>query len=125
MMLVVTIIQKSPVHGYGLFAATNLLKGQPLFRFMPPDTRMPLAESDDVDKHYGYVCPRTPEWLSVCADHARFWNFHNDGSPPNAIEGPIEPNGEAIIVAARDIAAGEELLIDRASDMDATRKLSA
>ena len=125
MMLVPVIIAESPVHGVGLFTVAPIKAGTPLYRFGEGDKRILLSVATNDQKHYGYVCPRTPEWLSICGDRARFWNFPNDGTPPNAVERDIEASGEAIIVAAGDILAGEELLIDRASDLDAARKLSS
>ena len=91
-----------------------------MWRFMPPDRRIPLSEADDVLKHYGYVYPANPAWLVICGDDSRYWNF---SSEPNCRESDIITNGEAEIVAARHIAAGEELTITFTSDADAARKL--
>jgi hypothetical protein len=59
----------------------------------------------------------------VCGDKARFWNFPPPGDPANAVLSPRIAHGEHLVVAARRIESGEELLIEPASDADYARKL--
>jgi SET domain-containing protein len=54
---------------------------------------------------------------------ARWWNFSDNESETNAAESEAILNGEPVIVATRDIAAGEELLICQESDVLCSQKL--
>jgi SET domain-containing protein len=124
MMRVPIAVRASGIHGLGLFATRPIAAGTVLWRFQAPDDyRVDVYTASDEQLHYGYVNPRRPHELVICGGKARYWNFPKEGQTPNAIEGPVDSSGEAVIVAARDIAAGEELLIDLASDADAGRKL--
>lgn len=134
MMKVAVVVKQSPVHGLGLFAVDAISAGTELFRFVAHqpngsiptdcDFKVPLEKTDDEEKHFGWICPRTPDMLSICGDHARYWNFSPLHVAPNAIAQGFDEHGEDIIVAARDIEAGEELLLDMATDLDASRKLN-
>lgn len=124
MMRVPITVRASGIHGLGIFANHAIAAGTVLWRFQHPDDyRLDLYTASDEQLHYGYVNPRRPHDLVICGGKARYWNFPPAGQAPNAVEGPVDSSGEATIVASRDIAAGEELLIDPASDLDATRKL--
>lgn len=123
-------IGPSAIHGTGLFAAAPLAEGTLLWCYQPGlDSRRRLqalpAALRPVALHYGYVNPLEPEWVVVCGDHARFWNFPPLGCAANAIPSARTLHGEALILAARAIRAGEELLIDPSSDADYQRKLAA
>lgn len=127
-LLVPHRIGPSAIHGTGLFAATDLAEGTVLWRFEQGlETRRLLRDLSPTDQlrllHYGYVNPLAPQWVVVCGDDARFWNFPAVGCPANAIPSAETWHGEALIVAARAIAAGEELLIDPRSDADYFRKI--
>jgi hypothetical protein len=128
-MLVPHCIGPSPIHGTGLFAAADLAEGTVLWRFEQGlETRRLLNDLSPIDQlhflHYGYVNPLAPQWVVVCGDDARFWNFPAVGCPANAIPSDETCHGEALILAARAIAAGEELLIDPRSDADYFRKIA-
>lgn len=125
MMRVPIVVRASGVHGLGIFPTRPIAAGTTLWLFQPPeDYRVDLYTASDEQLHYGYVNPRRPHDLVICNGKARYWNFPKAGQMANAIEAPVLcENGEAVIVAARDIAAHEELLIDQASDADAARKL--
>lgn len=126
MMRVPIGVRFSDVHGLGIFALKPIRAGTLLWRFQAPDDyRIALNVASDEQKHFGYVNPRRPNELVVCGRHARYWNFPPAGTPANSIEGAVDASGEATIVAARDIIAGEELLIETASDADAARKLKS
>jgi hypothetical protein len=92
------------------------LEQRHLLRDLPPGKRTQLL-------HYGYINPRHPEWLVICGDAARYWNFPPPGETPNTRLGSMLCAGEAVAVAARAIAPGEELLIEAASDADYHRKM--
>ena len=122
-------IGPSDVHGTGLFAAESVAEGSLLWCYEPGlERRLCLNELEPDARstalHYGYVNPLVPSLVVVCGDDARFWNFPPVGSPANAVPSVELLHGEALIIAARDIAAGEELLIDPSSDADYFRKLS-
>jgi len=122
-------IAPSAVHGTGLFAAAALEAGTVLWRYEQDlDSRRCLSDLDPSERlsalHFGYVNPLQPEWVVICGDDARFWNFPPVGSPANALPSTKLWHGEALIVAARPIVAGEELLIDPSSDADYFRKIA-
>jgi len=127
-LLIAHRIGPSPVHGTGLFTVVALEAGTPLWCYEPGlEQRRLLAdllpgESQQL-LHHGYINPERPEWLVICGDDARFWNFPTPGLPANCMLGDRHCEGEAVVVAARAIAAGEELLIEPASDADYHRKL--
>jgi SET domain-containing protein len=124
MMRVPITVRASGIHGLGLFTVRPIAAGTTLWRFTSPeDYRVDVYTASDEQLHYGYINPRRPHDLVICGGKARYWNFPRAGEPANSIEGLVDSSGEAVIVAARDIAAGEELLIDPASDADAARKL--
>lgn len=125
MMRVPIAVRASGIHGLGIFTTRPIAAGTVLWRFQSPDDyRVDLYTASDEQLHYGYVNPRRPHDLVICGGKARYWNFPRPGQAANCIEAAVDSSGEAVIVAARDIAAGEELLIDQASDADAGRKLN-
>ena len=101
-------ISPSRIEGLGLFAAAPIAAGTLLWRYTEP-----------IDYRIGRTCRLSPQWqahferytyqpkgaeyLIVCGDAGMFWN-HSD--TPNCIERDNET------YAARDIAAGEELVVD-------------
>lgn len=112
-------VRPSKVHGMGLFTAIPVPRGAWLWAMGVYDRKIPVWAASDQQMHYGYVSNRDGQ-LVICGDHSKWWNF---GTPANCIESAQLVNGEPVIVAARDILAGEELLISLESDADATRKL--
>lgn len=125
MLKITAHVAPSPVHGQGLFAAEPIAAGTVLWRYVPGvDSYIRVDRASPVEFHFGCINPRNPALLMRCGDRACYWNFPPEGTAPNCVEGPLDRYGEALIVAARDIAAGEELLIDPATDADAHRKLN-
>ena len=119
----------SPVHGQGLYTSSPLEAGAVLWRFDPAVDRRVSLRSLNGDQHlsllhYGYINPQRPDWVVVCGDQARFWNFPHPGQPANAVPSDRLVHDEALIVASRSIAAGEELLIHPSSDADYFRKMA-
>jgi uncharacterized protein len=120
-LLVRTRIGPSTIHGTGLFAAEPIREGTRLWEFTHGfDVYLEPAEIDALPptsraqmQKYTYRDAKTGRCV-LCADDARFFN-HCDA--PNTID---LAGAEGVTIAARDIAAGEELTCDyRAFDGDA------
>lgn len=127
-MIVPHFTASSPRHGTGLFTPNPLEAGALLWSFDPAiDQRISLRNVEPCQLaellHFGYVNPEQPSFVVVCGDDSRFWNFPLPGEPANAIPSDQIKGGEAVIVACRLIAAGEELLIHPNSDADYFRKM--
>ena len=117
MILVPVSVRPSSRHGLGLHVEIGIPKGHLLWRFdANVDHRIEIV-------HWGYVNPNMPNIVVVCGDSSRFWNFSSDDELPNAVISHQLYCGEHLILAARDIAAGEELLIAPDSDHDYARKM--
>lgn len=111
-------VDRSALHGLGVFTLEPIARGTIVWRFTPGfdlDLDPQRIESQPelcrrVLLHYGYVDPRLGRFV-LCCDDARFLN-HSD--TPNLVSLPdAEPHG--IDVATRDIDAGEELTLDYAA----------
>lgn len=127
-LLVPHFTAPSPIHGTGLYSKDALEAGAILWMFEHGiDHRVALQSLHPKQReellHHGYVNPQRLEMVVVCGDLARFWNFPHPGEPANAHPSEHIVEGEAVIVASRAIAAGEELLIHPSSDADYTRKM--
>jgi SET domain-containing protein len=117
MLLVRTRIDRSPIHGLGLFAVEPIARGTPVWRFTPGfDLELPPSRLDQVSPeqreqllHYGYIDPRLGAFI-LCCDGARFIN-HSD--TPN-IAPDFSQDRHGIDIAVRDIATGEEITADYA-----------
>lgn len=121
-------IATSAIHGQGVFSLAAQEHGSLLWYFEPDVDRFMRLEGQSERQrqhllHYGYTNPRRPDWVIVCGDAARFWNFPPLGEPANAVLSPRTVHGEHLVIAARRIDCGEELLIEPASDADYARKL--
>jgi SET domain-containing protein len=116
--------KKSPKHGNGLFALDPIFKNTIVYYFSPEvDQSVDLAKATPAQIHFGYVCRLKPETLTICGDLARWWNFSDSESETNTAESEAILNGEPVIVATKDIAVGEELLICPKSDVLCPQKL--
>jgi hypothetical protein len=115
MLLVRVHLDRSPLHGLGVFAAEPIPKGTVVWRFTPgldldldPDA---VAAQPELFRawlrHHGYLDPRLNRFI-LCCDHARFLN-HSD--TPN-LSSDLTLDHHGVDIASRDIAAGEELTID-------------
>lgn len=115
MLLVRVRVDRSPIHGLGVFAAEFIPKGAEVWRFtpgfdldlepgvlehQPPRVREQLL-------HYGYVDRRLNRYI-LCCDDARFINHSDD---PN-LRTDHGRDRYGVDIAVRDIAAGEELTVD-------------
>lgn len=117
MLLVQVRVAASPIHGLGVFAVAPIARGTVVWRFTPGfdlDLDPALLDAQPahfraVLLHYGYIDPRLNRFI-LCCDDARFIN-HSD--TPNLLMDPTDDR-YAVDVAARDIAAGEEMTVDYA-----------
>jgi len=131
MMTVPVEVKRSAIHGLGIFALSEIRKGQVVWQFTPGMDRAlsdyAVRYTEDLVRNFimerGYLNPKKPQWI-VCIDEAQFWNFPPDGVPANCVLGG-EQDGENLIIAERDIAAGEELTICHQSDGDYDRKMKS
>jgi SET domain-containing protein len=117
MLLVKTYLDRSPIHGIGLFAAERIPAGTVIWRRSPeidlllgpaelerlaPPAREQIEKYTYLDRHLGK--------LVLCGDDARFFNHAVE---PNCHDLPDANGGTT--VAARTIEIGEELTSDYAS----------
>lgn len=127
MMLVRNYIDKSPIHGVGLFAGEFIPKGTCIWELTPGCDLVfsdeALAALTPVQREiilfYGYIEPGM-EGVILCCDNARHYNFSND---PNSGSDDRAKHGARSTYALRDIVAGEELTFAVEEDVDAARKL--
>jgi hypothetical protein len=129
MMMIPVEIKKSEIHGLGIFALQPIRKGQLLWGFTPGLDRSvseyavefaePRKRAFIMER--GYLNAKNSHWV-ICVDEAQFWNFPANGALANCILGDVL-DGENLIIAACDIAAGEELTICPESDADYKRKV--
>jgi uncharacterized protein len=116
MLLVKTHLDQSRIHGIGLFASEPIRKGTVIWRLdrsidvqLTPAQLEALAPASRVQiRKYTYR-DRALGTYVLCGDDARFFNHAPD---PNCHDLPDADGGTT--VAARDIAAGEELTCDYA-----------
>jgi hypothetical protein len=73
-------------------------------------------------KERGFINPAQPEIWVLCIDEAQFLNFPKRGEAANIELGGLL-DGEHLLLAARDIEEGEELLVPPESDADYERKM--
>jgi uncharacterized protein len=115
MMLVPVKLDRSVIHGLGVFAAEFIPKGTRVWQFMAGfdldlDPALVDAQPSHIRSalmHYGYVDSRLRRYI-LCCDDARFMN-HSD-EPNTWPDFALDPYG--VDIAVRDIAAGEELTTD-------------
>jgi SET domain-containing protein len=130
-MLMVRPVDMKPseIHGTGIFAKAHIRKNRVIWQFESAVDRAipPLAVKHadpyiaEFIRERGYLSTQKPQWI-LCCDEAAFWNFPRKGEEANTKLGDVL-NGEHLILAARDIEAGEELTIPPESDADYDRKM--
>jgi uncharacterized protein len=131
MLTVPVEIQKSAIHGFGVFAKTDIRKGTVVWMFEPGlDHKVSklaieyLAPSKrDYVMQRGYINPKEPETVVLCIDESQFMNFPPAGEKANIWLGGLQ-DGEHILIAAQDIPAGTELTVPPESDADYQRKVN-
>jgi uncharacterized protein len=127
MMLVTSYVSESPIHVCGLFAASRIPRGTPIWQFVSgfdhdftPEQWAALPEpARGHTRHFCFV-RKGDLHVILSGDHACFINHANDpttGAPANA-RLPVTT------VALREIQAGEELTCNYwAYDADTPWKL--
>jgi len=127
MMLVPTYLDKSPIHGIGIFAAAFIPRGTRVWEFTPHADQV-FSESQlavltplqrETIMFYGYIEPDR-DGVVLCCDNARHFNLLRDA---NCGAGDHNSQGYISTFALRDIAAAEELTYPFEEDVDARRKL--
>lgn len=116
MLLIKTYVAPSRIHGLGLFAGQDILKGTITWRFHPALdivlTEEQVGELPEVAREfvaeYGSLSKVSGKYI-VSSDSARFTN-HSDS--PNLDSKEVEGEPERVALANRDIKKGEELTID-------------
>lgn len=117
MLLVRTKLEVSLIEGIGLFTVEPLPAGTVIWRLHPTiDLRLTAEQIDELAspcreqaRKYSYREKHSGLYV-LCGDDARFFNH----SPsPNCLD-IYNGHDEDLTVAARDIAAGEELTCDYA-----------
>jgi hypothetical protein len=109
-------LDKSLVHGIGLFAAEFIPEGTVIWRFHPAvDIMLTLEQIASLSppcreqiERYSYRERCSGKYV-LCGDDARFFNH---AAVPNCID--LDGDGEDITVSRRDIPYGEELTCDYA-----------
>lgn len=110
MLRVRTELKPSAIEGSGLFAAERISEGRVIWEFTPGlDVVFPLTLLKSlppvVQDFLNKYCSRYGEYLTVYADNARFINHSRESN--------TRWDDEAyVLVAARDIEAGEEITED-------------
>jgi SET domain-containing protein len=143
MLLVNTYIQKSPIHGTGLFAAQDICAGQIIWAFHAHlDLCLDSSYYDlltkpaqDFIQNFSYWSSRQKKYI-VCLDNARFMNHSQSPNTKTAFYEDLNAISEEVknqtamlaanwalvnlkegcTVALRDIKTNEELLCNYETD---------
>ncbi len=114
MLLVRTRLRQSPIEGTGCFADEPILRGTPIWRFVPGFDEWLDPGIAELRYRRGYLeryaqqCPVTRCWV-LCRDDAQYIN-HSD-TPNMAQRAPLW-HPSFTHDAIRDIARGEEITCD-------------
>ena len=121
MLRVNTYLDRSPVHGIGLFAGQKIIAGSMVWEFNPAvDLVYSLAQWDALKasisassfKNLIRLSYKETGVIYICMDNAQFMN-HSEINP-NIVQGESKNR----MYALRDIDKGEELLCDYLSYSD-------
>jgi SET domain-containing protein len=115
MLLVNARVDRSAIHGLGLFAVAPIAKGTEVWRFTPGfhlDLDLKTLEDQPASLrerllHYGYIDRRLNRYI-LCCDDARFINHSDEAN----IRADFTLDRYGVDIAGRDIAAGEEITVD-------------
>ena len=124
-------VQDSPIHGQGVFATRNVKKGEVIWKFSRLFDRIVMhyvrvqAPKDEQNKlmERCYMNPNYPDDVILPGDEAQFLNFPVPPEEANIELGGVV-DGQDVLIARRDIQAGEEFTVPLESDADHARKLS-
>lgn len=130
MMRVRCKVGDSQIHNQGLFAVQSIPAGTVVWSF---STIFDRPINEHVYSHAakpeqvklfqrGFRNPHAPNVFVCVGDEAQFMNFPLPEHEPNVVvSGSVD--GYDILIAARDIEAGEELLVSPESDYDYLTKV--
>jgi SET domain-containing protein len=117
MLLVLIEVRPSRIHGTGVFAAAPIGAGTIVWQFDPGvDHRHPVAwlksQPPHVQAHFGTygVLSLDRQSIYLAGDPTIFIN--HSPTPNLAPKDDLLRNDEGVVVAARDIAPGEELTVN-------------
>jgi SET domain-containing protein len=117
MFLVPVRLARSPIHGFGVFAAERIPAGTRVWEFTEGvDYRIPDGDVQRAPEPYRsellkYAYKDSTGDYVLCGDAARFMNHSDQPS--------CDDTGDFFTVAIHDIAIGQELTCDyRSFDMD-------
>lgn len=126
MLLVKTYLDKSPIHGIGVFAGQFIPKNEKIWEFTQGFDQI-IAEKElqkltDVQREaiqfYGYRESKIKQ-IIFCCDNARHFNFSPDPNTGSTDADDYDISSYAL----RDIQKGEELTFPVDEDLDAKDKL--
>jgi len=131
MLRVPVEIKPSAIHGQGCFATAEIKKGTLVWSFSRIFDHLILEyvrfrgtrEEQEKLLERGYANPSYPSDIIMCGDEAQFLNFPVPPEEANIELGGVV-DGHDVLVARRDIKAGEELTVPAESDADYERKIS-
>ena len=109
-----TTINKSPIHGYGLFAAKNFSKDQRIMTAILPQAD--YHEGIDLMKYFGRTNDKE-EYIKLGCLEFSVLRYLNHSSKPNAeyldcVDNNTLLLAEYELIALEDIAEGEEITIN-------------
>ena len=116
MLLVPVRVDRSEIHGLGLFALKPLAAGTPVWRFEPgfdrrfsSDAFQSLPEPAQRHlQHYGYLDAVDGTWVL----NGDLTIFMNHSPHPTTGAPPLGPDPAIETIALTDLAAGQELTCD-------------
>ena len=115
MLLIPVKVNRSSIHGIGIFASQAIVADTCIWRFTsgfdldiePSALELQPAHFRESMLHYGYIDPRRHRFILCCDDY----RFINHSDTPN-VRVDIRQELYGVDFAARDIQAGEELTVD-------------
>jgi hypothetical protein len=130
MLTVPVEIRKSEIHGYGVFAKTDIRHGTVIWEFTPGLDRVislfAIQHAQPRVRDYvmerGFINPQEAEDVVICTDEAQFMNFPKPGVLANTELGGVI-DGQNLLLASEDIMAGTEITVPPESDLDYARKM--
>lgn len=116
MLLIRATVKPSPIHGLGLFAAEPIARGTAIWKFSPGlDLEISQADFEKFSRYEqdfilfaGFHSRKTGKY-HLSFDDVRFINHADPGNVTIDEARGTEDDVEFVLVAARDIADGEEL----------------
>jgi SET domain-containing protein len=104
------VVKPSPIHGKGVFAATDFQEGDVILRF--DDSRLVTEENPRREGESVFYCERLPDGrVAYGQEPERYTNHSCD--PSAYIK---EAGGVRYLAARREISAGEEITTDYSID---------